>query len=74
MTNPIISSDGRTLYFNRRFHPGNLNGKDDVQDVWVSELQADGRWSEPANLGDIINGPDFDAIYSLSPDGRTGSP
>jgi len=68
--NPIISSDGRTLYFNRRYHPENFNGKEDVQDVWFSELQANGQWSEPVNLGDIINGPDFDAIYSLSPDGR----
>jgi Tol biopolymer transport system component len=47
---PSISPDGKTLYFvsNR---PGGL-GK---FDIWKSELQPDGSWGNPINLGDVIN-------------------
>ena len=70
--NPVISGDGRTLYFSRRYHPENTSGKADMQDVWYTELQADGLWSAPKNVGEKINSANFDAICSLSPDGSVG--
>jgi len=71
-TNPVISADGRTLYFNRRNHPENIAGRDDMQDIWVTTRYADDQWSKPQNMGDMVNSPDFDALCSLSPDGNLG--
>jgi outer membrane protein OmpA-like peptidoglycan-associated protein len=67
---PVISADGKTLYFTRCFHKGNL-GATDRQDVWVSTLGADGNWQEAANVGGPINNGGDNAINSLSVDGRT---
>ena len=52
---PIISDDGKKLYINRRFHPDNIKGDKDFQDVWVSEFDARGIWSKPKNLGERYN-------------------
>ncbi len=67
---PVISADGKTLYFTRCFHKGNL-GSSDRQDVWFSLLGADGNWQEATNLGSPINNAGDNAINSLSVDGRT---
>lgn len=47
---PSISPDGRTLYFvsNR---PGGYGG----YDIWKSIIKDDGNWTEPENLGNLIN-------------------
>ncbi len=63
---PSVSSDARALYFTSN-RPGGL-GK---YDIWVSNLQEDGTWGEPRNLGDSINTKDFDQSPFIHPDGRT---
>lgn len=45
-----ISPDGKTLYFASDM-PGGLGGVD----IWFSELNADGTWGKPQNLGDAVN-------------------
>lgn len=52
---PIISDDGKKLYLNRRFHPENIRGEKDFQDVWVSQYDPRGVWSKPKNLGKDYN-------------------
>ena len=52
---PIISDDGKKLYLNRRFHPENIKGDKDFQDVWVSEYDPRGIWTKPKNLGKDYN-------------------
>ncbi|MFO7790932.1 MAG: OmpA family protein [Bacteroidales bacterium] len=47
---PFIHPDGKTLYFASDGHTG-LGSFD----LFVTELQADGTWSEPKNLGYPIN-------------------
>jgi outer membrane protein OmpA-like peptidoglycan-associated protein len=47
---PCLSPDKRDLYFASR-RPGGLGGAD----IYVCHLQANGRWSEPENLGPTIN-------------------
>ncbi len=47
---PCIHPDGQTLYFSSGGHPG-MGGLD----LFVSRLQADGRWGKPENLGYPIN-------------------
>lgn len=46
----LIHPDGQTLYFSSNGHPG-MGGLD----IFLSRLQADGTWGEPANLGYPIN-------------------
>lgn len=47
---PCLSPDKRDLYFASR-RQGGFGGAD----IYVSHLQANGRWSEPENLGPTIN-------------------
>jgi outer membrane protein OmpA-like peptidoglycan-associated protein len=68
---PSISASGRTLYFvsNRK---GGFGGND----IWLSELNDDGTWGEPINLGPNINTkydeispfihPDDESLYFAS--------
>lgn len=38
---PILSSDGKTLYFVRTYHPGNTGGKFAGQGIWKSTMESD---------------------------------
>ena len=53
--NPVISVDGKTLYFSRANHPGNTLGRFNSQDVWFSTLNEDGTWTEAQRLPKEIN-------------------
>ena len=64
---PILSPDGKRLYFSRQYHPDNVGGEDDQEDIWVSELdEATGTWLPAKNVGPPLNtaGPNF--ISSIS--------
>jgi OOP family OmpA-OmpF porin len=52
---PLISGDGQTLYFSRIQHPGNLGGKRDLQDIYVSTRLGENSWAEAQNLGQPVN-------------------
>jgi hypothetical protein len=41
-----------------------------LHDLYRSLKNPDGRWSEPVNLGNNINGPNEDGFPSLTPDGK----
>lgn len=47
---PYLTPDGKVLYFSSDGHPG--MGE---QDLFMSRLGEDGRWSKPVNLGEPIN-------------------
>ncbi len=72
--NPILSPDGKTLYFSRRNHPENMGGVNDKEDIWYSELGEDGKWQLARNMGPQFNNehPNFiNSINSVTPDGRS---
>jgi OOP family OmpA-OmpF porin len=72
--NPLLSPDGKTLYFSRRNHPENTGGANDREDIWYSELDANGNWSLAKNMGPEFNNNDpnfINSIQSVTPDGRT---
>jgi OmpA-OmpF porin, OOP family len=72
--NPLLSPDGKTLYFSRRNHPGNVGGARDKEDIWYSQLDSSGHWSLARNAGAPLNNsePNFiNSIQSVTPDGRT---
>lgn len=71
---PVLSPDGKTLYFSRRNHPDNIGGTKDEEDIWYSELDAAGHWQLAQNMGPKLNnkGPNFiNTIQSVTPDGRS---
>ena len=65
---PWLTPDGKTLYFASYGHMGYGSA-----DMFVSQRLDDSwtRWSEPRNLGPALNGPGFNAYFSLTPDGKT---
>ncbi len=65
--NPIISPDGRTIFFCRSQCRGNY-GKDDI---WYSSLDSNGNWAEAKNLGPQLNTSGSNYVCSASPDGNT---
>lgn len=62
---PSISADGRTLIF-ASARPGGYGGKD----LWMSRI-IDNKWTEPENLGAVINTRDDDEAPYLHYDGKT---
>jgi OOP family OmpA-OmpF porin len=74
--NPVISPDGRTLYFGRKNHPSNrygVKGSETIsgsQDIWFSEKVGD-TWSTARRLSEVLNRDQYNTILSISPDGQT---
>ncbi|WP_246172474.1 OmpA family protein [Sphingobacterium hotanense] len=63
---PAISADGKTLYF-----VSNRAGGQGSYDIWKAELEADGKWSAPQNLGPDINSPFDEGAPYLHADNKT---
>lgn len=63
---PSISPDGRTLYF-----VSNRSGNYGRMDIWRSVRKNDGRWSEPENLGPVVNTRGREMSPFIHPDNQT---
>ncbi len=63
---PSVSPDGKTLFFtsNRRHNYGQM-------DIWTSTLSDTGRWSDPVNLGPVINTAGKEMSPFIHPDNKT---
>ena len=68
--NPILSPDGRSLYFSRANDSLNIGGPADKGDIWVSQLTEEGIWSVPENLGRPVNDYLKNYLLGFSPDGN----
>jgi outer membrane protein OmpA-like peptidoglycan-associated protein len=66
---PVISPDGKSLYFFVSNHPENNYGKDNSQDIWVSTLDDKGEWAKAKHLGSPFNQNRFNQVFSFLPDG-----
>lgn len=66
---PVISPDGKTIYYTRFDHPENLKAKEDY-DVWFAE-EKDGVWQKAKNMGTPVNNIRENSICYISPDDRT---
>jgi outer membrane protein OmpA-like peptidoglycan-associated protein len=64
---PYLASDGETLYFSSD-RPGGLGDND----IWMSRRldKTWTKWSDPVNLGEPINTPDWDAFFTLDAGGE----
>ncbi|MBX2966777.1 MAG: OmpA family protein [Cyclobacteriaceae bacterium] len=66
--NPVVSPDGRTLYFTVSNHPQNVGGQRDPGDIWVSQWLGNG-WSAPVHAGPTLNNRGYNAVAGFSSDG-----
>ncbi|SEH05506.1 putative lipoprotein YiaD precursor [Candidatus Venteria ishoeyi] len=64
---PFLASDGKTLYFS-----SNRSGGFGSYDIYMSRRLDDSwkKWSEPKNLGELINTSGWEAYYSLDASGK----
>ncbi len=63
---PSLSPDGKTIYFT-----SDRPGTDGLEDIWVSHLQDNKKWSNPINLGDSVNSDGIEWAPFIHPDGKT---
>ncbi|MBO7134607.1 MAG: PD40 domain-containing protein [Bacteroidales bacterium] len=61
----FIHPDNRTMYFSSK-REGTIGG----YDIFYSELDDDGNWSEPVNMGIPINTPEDDVFFIVTGNGR----
>jgi OOP family OmpA-OmpF porin len=66
--NPVISHDGKTLYFTVSNHPENIGGKKDPGDIWFSRWVGD-QWSAPVHAGLLLNDRAYNAVAGMSANG-----
>ncbi|MBK6267346.1 PD40 domain-containing protein [Marivirga sp. S37H4] len=72
---PILTKDGRVLFFVRTFSEENIGGALAGQDIWYSQLKEDSTWSRASNLASLntidnnlvvgISG-NYDTLYLLN--------
>jgi outer membrane protein OmpA-like peptidoglycan-associated protein len=67
---PIISSDGKTLYFARQNSIENTGGQEDDEDVYSSQW-IEGAWAKAKNMGRSINTPVTDNLLAVSADNNS---
>jgi hypothetical protein len=64
---PFIHPNGRTLYFSSMGH-NSMGGFD----IFFTEMNEDGTWTAPKNLGSPLNTTDDDVFFITTADGRRG--
>jgi hypothetical protein len=64
---PILSPDGRRLYF-LSFRPLTPGGRSDKENIWSVEREGDG-WGEPKPEAPAVNAFDHHWLFSVSADG-----
>jgi outer membrane protein OmpA-like peptidoglycan-associated protein len=66
---PVISPDGKTLYFDRKNHPENTQGKYVNDDIWVTHLN-NGEWGIAQKMPQPLNNGNHNYVCSVTPDGN----
>lgn len=64
---PVISPDGKTLFFTRENHPDNIG----PQNIWFSEMDSNGKFKLAQNIGSPLNTRFHSFAISILPDGNS---
>ena len=64
---PVISPDGKTIYFTRERHPENTG----IQSIWYAEMDRNGNFQPAKNIGEPLNTRFNNFVISILPDGNS---
>jgi tetratricopeptide (TPR) repeat protein len=64
---PFLINNGKTIFFSSQGHE-NIGG----YDLFRADMQPDGSWGKPKNLGYPINTPDDNIFFMPASDGKSG--
>lgn len=67
---PLITADGKRLYYSIKKHPENTGGVNDLDEIWYSDLGEDGQWQKRVNIGPPLNNRSPNGVISISADGN----
>ncbi|ADQ16215.1 OmpA/MotB domain protein [Leadbetterella byssophila DSM 17132] len=71
---PLVSPDGKYLYFSRWDHPKNFKpagSNESTLDVWVSTLAANGTWEPAKNMSTSIHHSAKNGAATIAMDGKS---
>ena len=69
---PRLTDGGSRLYFSRSFHPGNVNGLNDAEDIWYSDFdKSTNEWSHPMHMTGALNNAGPNYVNNVSVTGDT---
>jgi outer membrane protein OmpA-like peptidoglycan-associated protein len=68
---PVVSADGKTLYYSIQFSPENTGGPNDPDEIYFAELSYDGPPGKRQNIGRPLNNAAPNSVVSVSPDNNT---
>ncbi|MDX1629502.1 MAG: OmpA family protein [Fulvivirga sp.] len=66
---PVVSPDGKTLYFFVHNHPDNHYGKENSQDIWYATKNEEGEWTNAQHVGRPLNNHHANQVFTVLPDG-----
>ncbi len=69
--NPIVSPDGRTLYFSRNTDPRNTNGINESQDIWMADISVGLDSARAKHMSKPFNQRVYNYMAGISPDENT---
>lgn len=64
---PVITADGKRLYFGRYPFAGNI-GDPTTEDIWYTDQRPDGSWGPAVNVGAPLNNYSSNFLISITPD------
>ncbi|MBL7872718.1 MAG: PD40 domain-containing protein [Cyclobacteriaceae bacterium] len=65
---PLMSGDGKTLYFSRAFYDRNTGGKYAGTDIWVSKKNEQGQWLPAVNMNNKWNNKLSNSVIGINQD------
>jgi OmpA-OmpF porin, OOP family len=67
--NPMITPDGKTLFFTISNHPQNTGGVRDPGDIWFSTWTGS-QWSAPVHGGPLLNDRGYNGVAGFAANGQ----
>ena len=64
---PVVNFNENVIFFDRKWHPDNIGGIYDNDDIWFSSWD-NGTWGIPENVGLLLNTKDSDVLFSITSD------
>lgn len=67
---PILSPDGKTMYFWRRIYAQNTGGLTDPGDIWFSRMLSNGNWGPAKRAPQPLNSFGHDFVWHVESNGN----